>query len=133
MNLEEYRDSKKKFKTLRRDTMYHPIRDNDNTGIFNQMSSIFMMAFAIGFHRGLLKGVEGTGSINHVNISAIDLDTQDMLIMMILDRHPEITSPEQKDQVWSLVEQYAEGGIEVLYESLRLSEWVLDTDSVIGD
>jgi len=25
-----------------------------------------------------------------------------------------------------MVEEYAEAGIEVLYESLRLSEWVLD-------
>lgn len=133
MRPEDYRDPKKKFKTLRRDSMYHPIRDNDNTGIFSQMSSIFLMAFAIGFHKGLRKGVEGVGSINHANVSAIDLDTQDMIILMILDRHQEITSTEQKDQVWSLVEQYAEGGIEVLYESLRLSEWVLDTDAVIGD
>lgn len=131
MKLEEYRDPKKKFRTLRRDSMYFPIRDNDNTGIFGQMSSIFMMSFAIGFHRGLRKSVEGSGSINHVNISSIDIDTQDMIIMMILDRHPEISSPNQKDDVWTLVEQYAEGGIEVLYESLRLSEWVLDVESLI--
>ena len=133
MNPEEYRDPKKKFKTLRRDSMYHPIRDNDNTGMFNQMSSIFMMAFAIGFHRNLRKGVEGAGSINHVNASAIDIDTQDMVILMILDRHPEITTSEQKDEIWDLVEQYAEGGIGVLYESLRLTEWVLDVESVIKD
>lgn len=133
MNLEEYRIPDRKFKTLCRDSMYHPIRDNDNTGIFGQVSSIFLMAFAIGYHRNLRKGATGSGSINHANMTSIGIDTQDLLILMILERHPEITSPEQKGEVWDLVEQYAEGGIGILYESLRLSEWVLDPDSIIGD
>lgn len=132
MSLEDYRDNKK-FRTLCRDSRYHPIRENDNTGIFRSMTSIFLMSFAIGFHRNLRNSVEGSGSVNHVNLGSIDLETQDMIILMILDRHPEITSPAQKGKVWSLVEQYAEGGVEVLYDSLRLSEWVLDTDDLIID
>lgn len=41
MNYEKFQDFSKKFRTLQRDTMYHEIRDNDRTGIFNQMVSIF--------------------------------------------------------------------------------------------
>lgn len=133
MSIEDYRDSTKRYRTLHRDDMYHPIRDNDQTGMFKQINSIFLMSFAIGFHRRMLESVKGGNSDNHVNNLSIDSEIQDVIILMILDRHTEITSPEQKDQLWSLVEQYAEGGIKVLYESLRLSEWVLDVDSVIGN
>ncbi len=133
MNLEDYHIPERKFYTRCRDTMYHQIRENDNTGIFGQVSSVFLMAFAIGYHRDVRKGAKGKGSINHVNMTSIDIDIQDLLILMILERHAEITSPEQKSEVWDLIEQYAEGGIGILYESLRLSEWVLDPASIIGD
>lgn len=132
MSIEDYRDSTKRYRTLHRDDMYYPIRDNDQTGMFKQINTIFLMSFAIGFHRGLLESVKGS-SDNHVNNMSIDSEIQDVIILMVLDRHTEITSPEQKDQLWSLVEQYAEGGVKVLHESLRLSEWVLDVNSVIGD
>lgn len=132
MNYEKFQDFSKKFRTLQRDTMYHEIRDNDRTGIFNQMVSIFLMAFAIGFNKQIRKTTSGSGSINHVNASAIDPDTQNMIIMLMLDRHPEIDSPDKRDMLWSFVEEYAEGGIGILHDSLVLSEWVLDSEAVIG-
>ena len=132
MDFEPYRDFKKKFRTLERDSMYQVIEDNDKTGVFKGKFSIFLAAFAIGFHRGITKSVSGKGSINHTNASSFDNDSMDLIIMLMLDRHPEIDSPEKKDQLWDLVEQYAEGGIGILFESLKLSEWVLDTKTLLS-
>ena len=128
MNPHEYEDSRKKFRTLHRDDMYHVIRDNDRTGMFQGMVDIFLVAFAIGFRYGRREQVRGSGAINHVNSSAIDQDNQDLIIVLMLDRHEGLDS----EQLWSFVEEYAEGGISILYESLRLSEWVLDLDTIKG-
>lgn len=123
MNYKEYENIKKKFVTKHRDDMYHVIRDNDDSGIFSEMTDIFLISFSIGFHRKIRKTAKGSGSINHVNCSSIPIEIQDLIILLVLDRHKEI---ECSDDLWMMVEEYAEAGIEVLYESLRLSEWVLD-------
>lgn len=128
MNLYEYEDYQKKFRTLHRDDMYHIIRDNDGTGMFQGMVDIFLVAFAIGFRYGKREQVRGSGAINHVNSSAIDTDNQDLIIILMLDRHEGL----EREQLWQMVEEYAEGGISILYESLRLSEWVLDLDTIKG-
>ena len=108
--------------------MYHIIRDNDGTGMFQGMVDIFLVAFAIGFRYGKREQVRGSGAINHVNSSAIDTDNQDLIIILMLDRHEGL----EREQLWQMVEEYAEGGISILYESLRLSEWVLDLDTIKG-
>lgn len=126
--MHEYEDFQKKFRTAHRDDMYHVIRENDRTGMFQGMVDIFLVAFAIGFHYRRREPVKGSGIINHVNASAIDADNQDLIITLMLDRHKEVT----KDQLWPMVEEYAEGGIPVLYESLRLSEWILDLETIRG-
>lgn len=128
MKYAEYEDFQKKFRTLHRDDMYHVIRENDRTGLFSGMIDIFLMAFAIGFHNDKREQVKGSGAINHANSSAINADDQDLIIALMLDRHDQIS----KDELWSMVEEYAEGGIHILYESLKLSEWVLDVETIIG-
>ena len=87
------------------------------------------MAFAIGFHLGKRESI-GSGAINHTNISSIEASHQDLIIILMLDRHPDIPDAQA---LWSMVEEYAEYGIVVLYESLRRSDWVLDVDDVFAD
>ncbi len=134
----------KKFRSNYRDTKYHVILEKDRTGLFDSMTSIFLASFAIGFHNNLRKSV--SGGTNHVNLSSIGSEHHDLMILLVHDRHPEIDAyPIKVDvdsddsgssektramELWSIVEEYAEGGIEELYESLFLSEWVLDVDSL---
>lgn len=127
MNYDEYRDFQKKFRTLHRDDMYHVIRENNDTGMFDSMVDIFLMAFAIGFHKKERQSIKGSGAINHVNASALTPEKEDLIILLMLDRHPEI---KDCNQMWDAVEEYAEGGIHSLYESLRLSGWVLNIESI---
>ena len=128
MNYGDYEDFQKKFRTMHRDDMYHVIRENDRTGMFSGMVDIFLMAFGIGFHNDVREPVRGSGAINHVNASAISADNQDLIIVLMIDRYGQI----EKDLLWSMVEEYAEGGIEMLYNSLQLSEWVLDVETISG-
>ena len=127
LNYREYEDFQKKFRTLHRDDMYHVIRENDRTGMFSGMINIFLMAFAIGFHNNVRVPVRGTGAINHANASAISQENQDLIIVLMLDRHGDIS----RDDLWSAVEEYAEGGIQTLFDSLKLSEWVLDIETIL--
>ncbi len=129
MNYKDFEDFQKKFRTNHRDDMYHVIRENDSTGMFSSVVNTFLMAFAMGFHLNR-RGPIGSGAINHVNSSNTTVDQQDVIILLMLRRHPEITS---KDELWSMVEEYAEGGIIALYDSLSISEWVLDVQSILGN
>ena len=126
MNYKDYEYPGKKFRTCHRDDMYHVIRENDPTDLFSAVIDMFQMAFAIGFHLGKREPI-GAGAINHTNISSMEVSHQDLIIILMLDRHPEIPDAQA---LWSMVEEYAEYGIVVLYESLRRSDWVLDVDDV---
>ena len=130
MNYRDYEYPSKKFRTLHRDDMYHVIEENDRIKMFSRVIDTFMMAFAIGFHLNKRKHVTGSDAINHTNMSYISVDNQDLIILLMLDRHPEI---ETASELWSMVEDYAEFGIEVLFESLRRSDWVLDMDDVFNN
>lgn len=129
MNFEDYRTVKKKFRTNHRDDMYHALAENDVTGMFKGMTNTFLVSFAIGFHQDMVKKLE-PGAINHVNATSIDLADQDTIILLMLERHPDLKDSEE---LWNKVEEYAEYGITALYESMRLSEWILDIQSIIGD
>lgn len=128
MSIKDFEDFQKKFRTMHRDDMYHVIRANDRTGMFSAVVNTFLISFAIGFHKGLRTHVGGPGAINHVNSSAMTPEQEDVIITLILDRHPDV---EDKATLWSLVEEYAEGGIAVLFESLTISEWVLDIQQIM--
>lgn len=60
-------------------------------------------------------------------MSAVQDSHQNLIIILMLDRHPDL-----KDgaELWNMVEEYAEYGIEILYASLRRSDWILDVDDV---
>lgn len=129
MIIQRYQYPEKKFRTVHRDDMYHEIRAHDRTGLFSEMVDLFLMSFAIGFHRGVCKTVSGPDAINHVNNSAVSSTNQDLIILLMLDRHPELQS---REDLWKLVEAYAEGGIEILYDSLYRNEWILDIDDILA-
>lgn len=128
MNFKDFEDFQKKFRTNHRDDMYHVIREKDQTGMFSSVVNTFLMAFAMGFHLKRREPLR-SGAINHVNASNTTVDQQDVIILLMLNRHPEITT---SDELWSMVEEYAEGGIIALYDSLSISEWVLDVQSILG-
>ena len=129
MNFEDFRSVKKKFRTNHRDDMYHILAENDVTGMFKGMPGTFMVSFAIGFHQDMAQKLE-PGAINHVNATSIDFADQDIIILLMLERYPDLKDPAE---LWDKVEEYAEYGITALYNSMRLSEWVLDVQSIIGD
>lgn len=130
MNYKDYEYPGKKFRTCHRDDMYHVIKDNDPTDLFSSIIDMFQIAFAIGFHLGKREPVGGSNAINHTNISAMKISHQDLIILLMLDRHPEIADAQT---LWNMVEEYAEYGIGVLFESLRRSDWVLDVGDVFTE
>ena len=126
MNCRTFEQPGKKFKTCHRDDMYHVIWENDPAKLFSSMVNIFLMSFAVGFHLEK-RAALGPGSINHVNMVNIGSDHQDLIIVLMLDRHPDLSNAQD---LWAMVEEYAEYGIQVLFESLKRSDWVLDIDDV---
>ena len=128
MNYKEFESSSFKFKTCHRDDMYHVIRDNDDTRMFRHVVDIFLIAFSIGFRKGSRKTI-GSGSINHVNAVNIKTDKQDLIILLMLNRHKDL---EDADALWGAVGEYAEYGIEVLCESLKRCDWILDVDDLMN-
>ena len=82
-----------------------------------------------GLDGDFVLSVSGPDAINHVNNSAVSSTNQDLIILLMLDRHPELQS---REDLWKLVEAYAEGGIEILYDSLYRNEWILDIDDILA-
>lgn len=60
----------------------------------------------------------------------IDNDTQDLIILLMTERHPDLGSA---DDLWNMVEEYAESGIVTLHDSLARTEWLLDISDLLGD
>lgn len=100
MDIDQYIDRNKNFNTNVRETMYHEIRREDKTGIFKQVNTTFLMAFAIGYHNNIREDARGPNSINHVKSSYISENTQRTIIIMMLERHPEL-EVDGKDCLWS--------------------------------
>ena len=128
MNIDEFKSPGKKFRTCYRD-VYHDIRDHDSLGLFTSIIDTFLASFAIGFHTNSRTPL-GSNSINHTNMPYIDNDTQDLIILLMAERHPDL---ESADDLWNMVEEYAESGIVPLHDSIARTEWLLDISDLLGD
>ncbi len=115
-----------KFRSCFRDSMYAVLRKKDKTGLFGSVSEIFYTAFAIGYHFNK-KTPLSKKPINHVNLVSFDRDIKELMVMLILKKNPSISKPKE---LWSEVEQYAEYGIQVLYDNWKEKN-VLDINSII--
>ena len=120
-----------KFVSAHRDDIYEPLAKNDRTSVmFSSKSDTFLVAFAIGFHvNGRRKPKEEGKPINHVNLTSISMDTRELIITLVQERHPEATDA---DTLWGLVEEYAEYGIVVLYESIKRNDYDIIVDDILG-
>jgi len=119
-----------KLHTTVRDSKYHVLRDQDESGLFGQREAvreIFCMAFAIGYYFNEQKPI-GKGSINHVNIVSLDLEFKQLATLLILKRKPDITDPKE---LWKEIEIYAEYGIEVLFNSWK-DKGILDIADIFN-
>lgn len=114
-------DGSIKFKSNRRDSHYYPIKEKDQFGLFNNVSDIFYASFAIGFNFNKQKELL-TDSINHVNLFNMDKKQKELMASLVLSRHSDEIS--NSKELWSIVERYAEYGVEVLHESLKRNHWV---------
>ena len=123
--IDDFKLPGKKFRTCHRDA-YHEIRDNDETGLFASIIGIFLTSFSIGYHLNRRVPL-GPSAINHTNMPYINEDTQELIILLMIDRHHEIQSA---DELWKMVEEYSEYGISVLLDSLKNNDWMLDVDAI---
>jgi hypothetical protein len=116
-----------KFKSAFRDSMYEVIEKKDETGLLKGKSKIFYTAFAIGYHFNKTEPI-AKKSINHVNLVSFDRDIKELMVVLILKRHPKI---KDSKELWSLVEQYAEYGIQVLFNTLKEKDNSLDINFLL--
>ena len=116
-----------KFKTAFRDSMYEVIEKKDETGLLKGKSKIFYTAFSVGYHFDKKEPI-AKKSINHVNLISFDRDIKELMVILILKRNPKIKDPKE---LWGLVEQYAEYGIQVLFNSWKEKDNFLDIKSLL--
>jgi hypothetical protein len=122
-------DSKYKFKSSYRDDKYHKLSEMEKSGIFKSITDTFLCAFAIGYHfdqTSVVKG--GNSTVNHVNLVSIPGDVRELLLRLIRNRYPQLDTP---DDIWSKVEEYAEMGIQLLYDSVSANNWMLLIDDIM--
>ena len=116
-----------KLKTDHRDDMYKELSLIETSGIFSgPLSERMLIAFAIGFKLGTRKSIRN--STPFINVSTLDKDTRRLLLTMVSRRHPEI---EDYTQLWDTVGEYAESGIEVLYNAVKTNNDYFSIRSII--
>lgn len=115
-----------KFRTAYRESMYFRIRDQDKTGLFSNMPKLFYAAFAIGYHFNKKTKI-ASKSINHVNLVSLDRDIKELMVRLVIKRNSRLKDP--KD-LWREVEQYAEYGIQVLFDAWK-EKGILDVDAIL--
>jgi len=117
-----------KFKTVFIESMYHRIMKTDQTGLFSNkpMQKLFYSAFAVGYHFNRKTPI-ATKSTNHVNLVSFSRDVKELMIRLVLKRSPELKNPKE---LWHEVEQYAEYGIQVIFDAWKEKE-ILDIATIL--
>ena len=131
MNLEFYIDDAGNVKprSAFTDSMYKVIRNKDKSGLFSGkggMTKLFYSAFAIGYHFNK-KELIAKGSVNHVNLISFDRKTAELMVLLILKRKPDIENPKE---LWKEVSEYAEYGIQILFESWKKNN-LIEVDEIL--
>jgi hypothetical protein len=88
---------------------------------------VFYIAFSIGYHFNQQASLT-KGSINHVNLVSFDRDIKELMVKLVLNRNPNIDDPKE---LWSNVETYAEYGVQVLYNSWKKNNKMIELDSIV--
>ncbi len=116
-----------KFRTNFRESMYYILRDKDQTGLFSSISDIFYNAFAIGYHFEKQEEI-APHSINHVNLVSLDRSVKELMVKLIVKRKPYMNDSKE---LWKEVEMYAEYGIQVLFNSWKKNNHMLEIDDLL--
>jgi hypothetical protein len=116
-----------KFRTNYRDSIYNILKEGDESGLFKSSSEVFYIAFSIGYHFNQQASLT-KGSINHVNLVSFDRDIKELMVKLVLNRNPNIDDPKE---LWSNVETYAEYGVQVLYNSWKKNNKMIELDSIV--
>ncbi len=132
MNFTEFNDTSYKFRSAHRDDYYERLEKDDLAGIFfrSRMYS-FMIGFAIGFHLDQRKSVNADGkAINHTNLVNFPDEARKVIVVLMLHRFPNI---ESETELWGIVEEYAEYGICIAYDSIfKEDNGEIIIDNILG-
>lgn len=126
-NMDEYLDGNVKFRTAYRESMYFQVRNHDTTGLFKSMTHLFYTAFAIGYYFNKKTKI-AKKAINHTNLVSFDLEIKQLMVELVLKRNKTNLNPKE---LWREVEEYAEYGITVLYDSWKKNN-IFDIDDIIS-
>lgn len=126
---EQFQEIKYKFRTAHRDDYYNALEKGNTSGLFftSKVNST-LAAFAVGFHLDARKKVNADGApVNHANLVNFPDDARETIIYLMLNRFPDLKTA---DELWTIVEEYAEYGICILYQSIVVDN---EDDIVIDD
>jgi len=115
-----------KFRTAFRESVYFRMRDQDRTGLFSNLPKIFYTAFAIGYHFNKKTPI-ASKSINHINLVSLDRSVTELMVRLVLKKSPKL---EDSKDLWREVEQYAEYGIQVLFDVWK-EKGIMDVDVIL--
>lgn len=109
---------------------YKYIQDNDGAKIISaQNGDMMIFCFAIGFHRSYKVPIKSGKPF--VNLTSISTGTRRIVAELVLHRHGEqINAPAE---LWKLVEEYTEEGLEILYDSMLKSGGRIIIDDICGE
>jgi len=103
------------------------LRNKDKTGLFRDVTSTFLLAVAVGLYFNKTKS-NTKGAINHVNLPSLDKSAIDVLTTMIIHKNPDVKSHEE---VCKLMNNYAEYGINVIFNSWKHNNFLFDINKLI--
>jgi dnd system-associated protein 4 len=102
--------------------IYKELTDADEFGVFQSYKDLFMMAGVVGFTEKKRKSFEG--SLEGISWNIFNLETDEAVINAIAltdTKEPSIINTQSSDDFndkITIFEEYAAGGIEILYKKL---------------
>lgn len=122
-------ESQIKLSTGRVDN-YVSIKESDvGKLLFETNADLMFFCFALGFHRDCKVPVRSGKP--YVNLSSVPIQTRTIATELVLHKHfVKINTPAE---LWKLVEEYAEAGIDILYESFLKSGQRILMDDIYGE
>ncbi len=99
-----------KVKTVKKH-LYDEVMQRDGKVVFGELSDLLLMAFSFGYK--MEKTCSDSGGVSFVNVSSIRPELIEEYTRLILYRHPEIST---ENAVWLKVQEYADAGIEDIYD-----------------
>lgn len=121
-------------KSIENENNFQTLGNKENK-LFSTMKDVYILATIIGFQRNKRIPFDKSGG-EAIKLSLLNSDDKNIIDSIALDETNDITIllEENTDKKLEIIEEYANGGMEVLYESLlkpipsfnKLEKFVLD-------